>query len=67
MSLQGFNIPSCFKPEGFGRVTRPGLHHFGDVLQEHGYGMASCCLCLINDQEKIHCSFLSWVNPVRDS
>lgn len=35
MSLQGLNIPRCFKPEGFSRVTRAELHHFAYASQQH--------------------------------
>ena len=31
MSLQGFRIPRCFKPEGLVRVARAELHHFADA------------------------------------
>ena len=64
MSLQDFNIPRCFKPEGFGRVTRAELHHFADASQEHGYGTASY-LRLINVQGNIHCSFIMSKSRVR--
>ena len=67
MNLQGFRIPRCFKPEGFGRVARAELHHFAEASQEHGYGTASY-LRLVNDQGKIHCSFVigkSCVRPLK--
>ena len=64
MSLQDFNMPRCFKPEGFGRVARAELHHFADASQEHGYGTASY-LRLINGQGNIRCSFVLGESPVR--
>ena len=58
------NIPRCFKPDGFGKVTRAELHYFADSSQEHGYGTA-WHLRLINDQGNIHCSFVMGKSRVR--
>ena len=69
MSLEGFSIPRCFKPEGFGKVVRAELHHFADPSQEHGYVTASF-LRLINDNGKILCSFVigkSRVRPLKNA
>ena len=64
ISLQEFRIPRCFKPEGFGRVAQAELYHFADASQEHGCGTASY-LRLINDQGKIHCSFVMGKSRLR--
>lgn len=68
MSLEGFGIPRCYKPREF-EVKCAELHHFADASQEHGYGTASY-LCLNNDQDQIHCSFVmgkSCVRPLRSA
>lgn len=64
MSLQGFTIPRCFKPEGLGKGARAEHHQFADASQELGYGTASY-LRLINDQGNIHCRFVMGKSRVR--
>ena len=69
MSLEGFIISRCLKPEGFVKVVRAELHRFVDAPQEHGSGTASY-LRLINDNGKIHCSFVigkSRVRPLKNT
>ena len=69
MSLEGFRISRCFKPESFGKAVRAELHHFADASQEHGYGKASY-LRLINDNGKIHSSFVlgkSRLRPLKNA
>ena len=51
-SLEGFDIPRCYRRREFGEVQRAELHHFADASQEHGYGTDSY-LRLINDQDQI--------------
>lgn len=65
--LEGFKIPRCYKPRGFGEIKQAELHHFADASQEHGYGTASY-LRLVNDEGDIYCSFVmgkSRVNPLK--
>ena len=35
--LEGHEINSCFKPNGFGKIKDFWLHHFPDASEE-GYG-----------------------------
>ena len=68
-SLEGFSIQRCFKPGDLGKVVRAELHHFAHASQEHGHGTA-CYLRLINDNGKIHCSFVrdkSRVRPLKNA
>ena len=64
MSLEGFSIPRCYRPKGFGKLKEVQLHHFADASQEHGYGTASY-LHLTNDRDQIHCSFVMDKSRVR--
>ena len=63
-SLERFGILRCYKRREFGEVERAQPHHFADASQEHGYGTASY-LCLNNDQDQIHCSFVMGKSCVR--
>ena len=68
-SLEGFGIPRCYKPREFREVKCKEIHHFADASQEHGNGTASY-LCLNNNQDQIHCSFVmgkSCVRPLRSA
>ena len=54
--LKNVEISRCYKPENFGNVARAELHHFSDASFK-GYGQCSY-LRLINEDNKIHCSFV---------
>ena len=64
VSLEGFSIPGCYRPRGFGELKEAQLHHFADASQEHGYGTASY-LRLTNDRDQIHCSFVMGKSRLR--
>ena len=40
VKLQGISVPRCYKPEGFGHVTKTELHNFSDA-STLGYGQCS--------------------------
>ena len=54
--LSAFTVSYCLKPAGFGQVRSSQLHHFSDA-SEAAYGSVSY-LSLVNDEGKVHCSFL---------
>lgn len=54
--LSAFTVSHCLKPAGFGQVRSSQLHHFSDA-SEAAYSSASY-LRLVNDESKVHCSFL---------
>ena len=56
LNLSAFTVSHCLKPAGFGQVRSSQLHPFSDA-SEAAYGSASY-LPLVNDEGKIHCSFL---------
>ena len=55
-SVQDIHISRCIKPCMFAKIVETSLHHFSDA-SEKGYGQCSY-IRLVNDEEKIHCSFL---------
>ncbi|XP_043212074.1 uncharacterized protein LOC122376326 [Amphibalanus amphitrite] len=54
--LELFSVERCMKPGDFGRVLSTQIHHFADASQA-GYGAVSY-LRQVDDNGKIHCSFL---------
>ena len=56
MKLQRISIPRCYKPEGFGHVTKTELHNFSDA-RTLGYGQ-SRCLRLIDENDQVQCAFM---------
>ena len=55
LEVQRITIPRCYKPDNFGRVVNPQLHHFSDASVK-GYGQCSY-LRLVNENQRVHCSF----------
>ena len=56
VKLQRISIPRCYKPDGFGRVTRTELHNFSDA-STLGYGQCSY-LRLKDEKDQVHCAFV---------
>ena len=54
--LSDFTLSHCLKPAGFGQDRSSQLHHFSDASKA-AYSSASY-LRLVNDEGKVHCSFL---------
>jgi len=66
LELETLAIFRCVKPSDFGKVFQVQLHHFSDAC-EVGLGQCSY-LRMINDEERIHCSFImgkSRVSPLK--
>ena len=60
-------VKRCFRPHGFGEVKRTELHVFSDGSRV-GYG-AVAYLRLVDDDDRIHCSFIigrARVAPIRE-
>lgn len=51
-----FSVDWCIKPADFGPVKQGQLHHFSDA-SEGGYGTVTY-ICLMNEEDRIHISFL---------
>lgn len=65
-SIEGLNVPRCFKPSKFGEIINRSLHHFSDA-SEKGYGQVTY-LRQINRSGSIHCSLVigkSRVTPMK--
>lgn len=56
LKLQRISIPRCYKPEGFGHVTKTELHNFSDA-STLGYGQCSY-LRLVDENGQVHCAFV---------
>ena len=66
MQIQCISITRCYKPEGFGHITRTELHHFSDA-STRGYGQCSY-LRMMDEDGQIHCTFVmgkSRVTPLK--
>ena len=64
VDLRSYEMPRCFKPEGFGRIRQIELHHFADASQEHGYLTVSH-LRFMNEKGEFHVSFVSGKSEVK--
>ena len=56
LKLQRISIPRCYKPEGFGHVTKTELYNFSDA-STLGYGQSSY-LRLIDENDQVHFAFV---------
>ena len=54
-NLKAIHLPRCYKPPGFGPVSRVELHHFSDASTT-GYGMCSYLRFISGD--RIHCTLV---------
>ena len=64
VDLRSYEMPRCFKPEGFGRIRQIEVHHFADALQEDGYRTVSY-LRFMNEKEEFHVSFVMGKSKVK--
>lgn len=65
--LSSVDIRRCYKPAGFGEISKAEIHHFSDA-SENGYGEVSY-LRLVNSDNKVHCSLLmskARVAPIKE-
>ena len=60
--LEEMKIRRCYKPNNFGKLKSIEVYHFSDASAD-GYGQCSY-LRLVDDKNRIHCSFLLGKAPV---